>query len=67
MKRKYRAGAIGRTGGGRFGHGLHLSYRHLENVEMIAVADEDPAGRSQLEKRDRKGANRPPHVFSCPR
>ena len=47
MKRKHRAGVIGRLGGGRFGHGLHLPSRHLENVEMIAVADENPAGREK--------------------
>jgi predicted dehydrogenase len=41
----YRAGAIGRTGGGNYGHGLHLAFRGVENVEFVAVADADEAGR----------------------
>ena len=43
----YRAAAIGRTGGGGFGHGLHLPYKGLDNVEFIAVADADAAGREK--------------------
>ncbi len=43
----YRAAAIGRTGGGNYGHGLHLAYRGLENVEFVAVADPDDAGREK--------------------
>jgi len=40
MSRKiYRAAAIGRTGGGNYGHGLHLPYKELDNVEFIAVAE----------------------------
>jgi predicted dehydrogenase len=54
MKTLYRAGAIGDTGHvapqGNYlafdmGHGLHLPYQYLPNVEMIAVADPDEAGR----------------------
>ena len=43
----YRAAAIGRTGRGNYGHGLHLAYKGLENVEFIAVADPDDAGREK--------------------
>ena len=43
----YRAAAIGRTGGGNYGHGLHLAYKGLDNVEFIAVADPDEAGREK--------------------
>src|SRR4249919_2686400 len=43
----YRAAAIGRTGGGGYGHGLHLAYKGLENVEFVAVADPDEAGRAK--------------------
>jgi len=43
----YRAAAIGRTGGGNYGHGLHLAYKGLDNVEFIAVADPDDAGREK--------------------
>ena len=45
----YRAAAIGRTGGGNYGHGLHLAYKGLENVEFIAVADPDNSGREKAE------------------
>ena len=43
----YRAAAIGRTGGGNYGHGLHLAYKGLENVEFVAVADPNAAGREK--------------------
>ena len=43
----YRAGAIGRTGGGNYGHGLHVAYKGLEKVEFLAVADPDGAGRER--------------------
>ena len=50
MNKTYNAGAIGRTGAGNFGHGLHLPYKRLENVEMVAVADEDDAGRGKARR-----------------
>jgi len=40
----YRAAAIGRTGRGDYGHGLHTAYQEIENVEFVAVADEDEQG-----------------------
>ena len=43
----YRAAAIGHTGAGNYGHGLHLPYKGLENVEFIAVADVDETGREK--------------------
>ncbi|MBD3185118.1 hypothetical protein GF312_22750 [Candidatus Poribacteria bacterium] len=43
----YRAAAIGRTGKGNYGHGLHLAYKGIENVEFIAVADPDENGREK--------------------
>ena len=45
MENTYKAAAIGRTGAGNFGHGLHLPYKRLPNVEMVAVADESDEGR----------------------
>ena len=39
-ERAYRAVAVGRTGKGGYGHGLHLAYENLGNVEITAVADE---------------------------
>ena len=52
----YRTAAIGRTGGGGYGHGLHLAYQGLGNVEFVAVADEDNAGREKA--RTEAGADR---------
>lgn len=52
----YRAAAIGRTGGGNYGHGLHLAYKGLDNVEFISVADPDGAGREKA--RAETGAQR---------
>ena len=43
----YRTAAIGHTGAGNYGHGLHLAYKGLENVEFIAVADPVEAGRKK--------------------
>ncbi len=45
--KRYRAGAIGRTGQGNFGHALHLPYQKIDCVDMIAVADPDAAGREK--------------------
>ena len=36
----YRGAAIGWTGRGNWGHGLHLGLKHHERVEVVAVADE---------------------------
>ena len=46
-ERHYRVGAIGDTGAGGFGHGLHRAFRGVAGVEMIAVADPDPEGRAR--------------------
>ncbi|WP_051960881.1 Gfo/Idh/MocA family protein [Devosia riboflavina] len=43
----YRAGAIGHTGRGDYGHEMHLAYQHLPMTEMIAIADPDEAGRNK--------------------
>ena len=43
----YRAAAIGHTGAGNYGHGLHIAYKNIENVEFIAVSDPDEAGREK--------------------
>jgi predicted dehydrogenase len=49
MSKTYKAVAIGHTGEGGYGHGLHLPYRGLDNVEFAAVADPDEAGRAQAQ------------------
>ena len=43
----YRAAAIGHTGAGNYGHGLHTAYKNLENVEFIAISDIDESGRAK--------------------
>ena len=37
---------IGRTGKGNYGHGLDVVWKQLDNVEVVAVADEDEKGRA---------------------
>ncbi len=41
----YRAVAIGRTGRGNWGHGLHSGLKNHPRVEVVAVADEDAEER----------------------
>ena len=41
---RYRAGAIGRTGRGDWGPGLDVAFVGLPDVELVAVADDDPEG-----------------------
>lgn len=47
----YRVGIIGRTGKGNYGHGVDTAFTKLPNVEIVAVADEDAAGRAAAQKR----------------
>lgn len=51
MSRRYRAGVIGRTGQGNYGHGLDRVWSTVENVEVVAVADPDPEGREAARRR----------------
>jgi predicted dehydrogenase len=48
---KYRAAVIGRTGRGNYGHGLDVVWNDIEQVEVVAVADEDEKGRTAAAKR----------------
>lgn len=41
----YRAAAIGRTGRGNWGHGLHSGLKNHPRIEVVAVADEDAEER----------------------
>jgi hypothetical protein len=45
MPKSYRVAVIGRTGKGNYGHGLDVVWKALDNVEIVAVADEDEKGR----------------------
>lgn len=78
MSRRYRAAAIGRTGQGNFGHGLHVAYRNHERVDFVAVADPDAAGRARAQAetgaprsyadyREMLAAEAPDVVSVCPR
>jgi len=40
----YKAAIIGRTGGGNYGHGYDLIFKDIENVEVVAIADQNPQG-----------------------
>jgi len=46
MDKRYKAGVIGRTGRGEYGHGLDIAYLQMEDVDIVAVADDDPQGLS---------------------
>lgn len=43
--------AIGSTGRGDYGHSLGETFLHFDNTEMVAVADEDDAGRAAAAER----------------
>src|SRR5437870_122879 len=49
MAKNYRVAVIGRTGKGNYGHGL--GWKALDNVEVVAIADENDKGRSESAKR----------------
>jgi predicted dehydrogenase len=51
MARTYRVAVIGRTGKGNYGHGLDVVWKELDNVEVVAVADEDEKGRAAAARR----------------
>jgi predicted dehydrogenase len=48
---KYRVAVIGRTGRGNYGHGLDVVWRAFDNLEIVAVADENEQGRLAAQKR----------------
>ena len=51
MPKRYRAGVIGRTDRGNYGHGLDRVYLEMEEVDIVAVADDDPAGLEEAGQR----------------
>ena len=50
MSKTYRVAVIGRTGRGNYGHDLDTVWLDLPETEIVAVADEDEAGRGQAER-----------------
>jgi predicted dehydrogenase len=51
MSRRYRVGIIGSTKRGGYGHGMDTAFRDADLFEVIAVADDDPAGLAATGKR----------------
>jgi predicted dehydrogenase len=51
MTKTYRVGIIGRTGKGDYGHGVDVAISKVPNVEIIALADENAAGRAKAAQR----------------
>jgi predicted dehydrogenase len=51
MAKTYRVAVIGRTGKGNYGHGLDVVWKAVENIEIVAVADEDEKGRAAAAQR----------------
>src|SRR5438094_165110 len=51
MPAKYRVAVIGRTGKGNYGHGLDTVWLKSDRAEIVAVADENEAGRAAAAKR----------------
>lgn len=47
----YRAGVIGQTGRGDYGHGLDEVYLKMDDVEIVAIADDNPEGLKEAGKR----------------
>ena len=47
----YRVAVIGRTGRGNYGHGLDVVWLQIPNAQIVAVADENEAGRIAAQKR----------------
>ena len=48
---KYRVAIIGRTGKGDYGHGIDTVWKELPEVEVVALADENEAGRAKAVER----------------
>ena len=56
MSASYRAGIIGHTGRGNYGHQLDVAFAGLPHVEVVAVSDPDAEGRAAAAQRT--GASR---------
>src|SRR2546421_5676286 len=51
MAKMYRVAVIGRTGKGNYGHGLDVVWKAIENIEIVAVADDNDKGRAAAAQR----------------
>ena len=52
-RRSYRVAIVGHTGHGNYGHDWDLAWNGFGNVEVVAVADPDEAGRNKAMGRSR--------------
>lgn len=50
---RYRAAIIGHTARGNYGHDLDLIFGHRQDVQVVAVADPNPAGRARARERSK--------------
>ncbi len=50
-ERQLRVAVIGHTGQGDYGHGLDAVWLRVPEVELVAVADADPAGLAKAQKK----------------
>lgn len=51
MAKTYRVAVIGRTGKGNYGHGIDTLWASVPNTTVVAVADENDAGRQAAQAR----------------
>ncbi|MCX6612285.1 MAG: Gfo/Idh/MocA family oxidoreductase [Acidobacteria bacterium] len=49
--KRYRVAVIGHTGRGNYGHGIDTVWRAFDNMDLVAIADADEAGRLAAAKR----------------
>src|SRR6188508_1885040 len=52
-QRSRRVAIIGHTGHGNYGHGIDTVWSSVAGMDVVAVADPDPAGRAAAVKRTR--------------
>ena len=53
MPTTYRAGIIGWTGRGNYGHGLDVAYEGMTDVQVVALSDPDLIGQKEAGERTR--------------
>ena len=51
MAKTYRVAVFGRTGKGNYGHGVDVCWLDHPQTEIVAVADDNDAGRAAAAKR----------------
>jgi len=58
-----RVAAIGRTGGGDWGHAIDELWAGLDGVQIVAVADSDEAGLAKAVQRNKLAASQPTTAY----